>query len=48
VIAILLATLALVLAGGTLEAAVRATFSVGDSRLRTLREEGFEGAEPLD
>jgi len=48
VIAILLATLALVLASGTLEAAVRATFSVGDSRLRTLREEGFEGAEPLD
>jgi hypothetical protein len=38
---------AMLLGSALLSAAEQATFSVGASRLRTLREEGFRGAETL-
>lgn len=38
----------LVVAGALITAAGTATLSVGPSRLRTLLDEGFEGAEPLE
>ena len=42
-----IAALALLVGSGFLSAAEGAVFSVGESRLRTLRQEGFRGAEVL-